>query len=405
MFKYLVVICLVALNLFAWEIALLKKEKQEVLIQKKAAIEASARQLKYNWVSPITLSASYTKSSNNDEFLFGGSVQLNQDIFRSGGIFYALDYADIKLASDLIGWEKESAGYFEELFVALLELKKLQLQLKQSEYKYKNSEIEVFLKKEQYKNGYVDITEFNNALIDKNSLLKTIMTTKQSIDEKRIALMQLTDLAPETITLPRFAVLSEETYKKNSFNILEAKLSTALADRQYDLTVTDYLPALSVNGQYGYQDYSSSYFQGGGQESTYHSIGLTLSMPLDFNTKAALQENKAAYLQNKWQLSDTEADELALYRQSMSRIGNYREHNKITRDNIRLYSDLVDISDQGVKAGYTAGYDSQTLQNTKKVDELEIAINDVNIQIELAQLYFATHAQEDGHENGYARDR
>jgi len=54
-----------------------------------------------------------------------------------------------------------------------------------------------------------------------------------------------------------------------------------------------------------------------------------------------------------------------------------------------LYDDLIKAIQAGVNAGVKTGYDLQTLKNTKSIEELEITINEINIQLELAKLHFA----------------
>lgn len=77
---------------------------------------------------------------------------------------------------------------YEELFTGLLEYKKLDFILKQNHFTLLNTEIDVFLKTQQYKTGDADITELNRALREKNAALKVKLTAKQVMIEKEIAL-------------------------------------------------------------------------------------------------------------------------------------------------------------------------------------------------------------------------
>lgn len=382
-----------AMELNALDVALLTADKQEIFKQKQRAIEANAKQLKYNWISPLSLSSSVSSSEGVDDTSYNASIRLNQDVYRSGGIGQSMSYADSKLAYDLLSLELENAILYEELLVGLLELKQLRVILEQAEYKLKNSEIEIFLKTQQYKTGNVDITEMNEALMNKNSVLKSILTTKESIINKEIGLKKLTDLPLEAISVLAFRHLTEEDFIQNSFNVLQSKLESTLAGTEYEIKKTDYLPTVSVSGQMGYQDTFKSNSQSM-IDKEYHSLGLTLSMPLDFNSKSAMEEKEASYLQSRIVVGDVEAEEKAFYQQSMNRIKNYQEHNRVTKQNMELYGQLIDVADQGFKAGYKTGYDLQTLQNTKIIDELEIRINELNIEMIKANVHFATNSGE-----------
>ena len=97
----MLVFVLISVNLFASDTYLLKKNKQEIIKQQQIEIESNTDKLKYDWVSTLTISASYSKSDIYSKYISDASVRLNQDIFRSGGILYRLKYADIKLKHDL----------------------------------------------------------------------------------------------------------------------------------------------------------------------------------------------------------------------------------------------------------------------------------------------------------------
>jgi outer membrane protein TolC len=377
-------------HLYGLDLTLLTHQKQEIFKKKKEIIEASAKQLKYNWISPLHLSSSLNQSNSNSGLGYNASIQLNQDIYRSGGIGHALSYADAQLAYNLLSLEMENAQLYQELFVGLLTLQRLKVELEQAEYQLKNSEIAIFLKTQQYKTGAVDITELNNALMSKNSTLKTLLTTKKTILSQQIALRQLTDTPLEQIKIMPFKSLAYETYIQSNFNFLQAMFNSQLTDTEYEIQKTNYLPKVSVSGQYGYQDRTTNYTQ----DNTFHSVGLTLSMPLDYNEKASLEENYASFLKSKLDIGDIKADEEAFYKQGQTAIANYQEYIEVTQKNMALYKELIDVSDQGFKAGYRTGYDLQTLKNTKIIDELEIKINKINIQIEEAKLHFASNLGE-----------
>jgi len=383
----------VTLNLWASDASLLKINKQEIINQQKKEIEANSEKLKYDWISPLTLSTSYSKNDTDKDFISDSSVGLGQDVFRSGGIFYKIDYADIKLQNSLTSLALQNTSLYEELFIGLLKLQELRLILEQAHYALLNSEIEVFLKTQQYKTGDVDITELNRALREKNILLKTELTANQAIVESEIELKKLTDMELKSISIPKFTLISKNEYEKSNYNLSIASLSTEVSDKEYKILRSNYLPTLSVNGAYGYMDNPNENFS-----DDYYKVGAVLSMPLDYNYDVTLQESKASYMRKKLEIQDTKIDELSFYEAGRSKIKNYEEHSAVTQENIELYIKLIDIVQKALKSGLKTGYDLKTLQNTKMVDELEIEINKINIQIELAQLIFVTKNGESYYE-------
>lgn len=93
----------------------------------KKKIEANAQKLKYDWITPLNLSSSYTKSNANDDAISDTSINLTQDIFRSGGIIYKIDYANVKLQNALDSLALTNTSMYQELFTGLLEYKKIWL--------------------------------------------------------------------------------------------------------------------------------------------------------------------------------------------------------------------------------------------------------------------------------------
>nr|WP_321267579.1 TolC family protein [uncultured Sulfurimonas sp.] len=390
---FFIIFFLLAFNLLASDKTLIRLNKQDIINEQKKEIEANAQKLKYDWIAPLNLSSSYTKSDTNSNAISDTSIKLNQDIFRSGGIIYKIDYANVKLKNALDSLALANTSMYQELFTGLLEYKKLHSMLKQNHFTLLNTEIDVFLKTQQYETGDADITELNRALREKNAALKLKLTAKQTLIEKEIALKKLTDIELDSIDVPKFELISQDEYKQTNYNLLVASTNKELSDKEYKITKSSYMPTLSVNGAYGYMDNPNINFN-----DDYYTIGATLSIPLDFNTKVTLQESKAIYMQNSLKIQESKIDEMANYKASVSKIETYKQHKKVIQDNIELYAKLIDITEKAVKSGLKTGYDLQTLQNTKKIDELELEISDINIQIELAKLIFTTKKGENYYE-------
>lgn len=380
-------------TLYASQSTLLRENKRDIIREKKSEIEANAKKIKYDSIAPLNLSSSYSKSSMQDEAVSDSSLSINQDIFRSGAILYRIEYADIKRESSLSSLALENSSLYASLFTALLEYKKLQLLLKQNHFTLLNSEIEVFLKTQQYQAGSVDITELNRALREKNTALKAELLAKQALVEKEIELAKLSDVEISTIEIPHFSLILEEEYQEGNYNRRVASLNKGVSNKEYQMTKSSYLPTVSINGAYGYLDNPNTNFS-----DDYYSVGATLSMPLYYNRAETLQESRAIYLQSALNIQESEIEADALYKAGVSKIKNYKAYKLVTQDNINLYTKLIDITQKALNAGIKTGYDLQTLQNTKKNDELELQISDINIQIELAKLIFATTKGENYYE-------
>jgi outer membrane protein TolC len=394
---YLILSLLFALSLDAKEDELLSQEKLNLLEQQKKQYEAEHEKLRDNWIAPLNLGASYSydKSAND---MHGDmkkiSASLSQDIFRSGGITYQINYADAKKRADEIGLNQQIAALNEELFRALLNYKKNSYELEQSRKKLANYDIEIFIKRQLYDAGKVDITELNNALMSKSSEQKNYVLLEYSMAKARLDISSLSDIDPDTYPLYSFVLVEESEYLQNSLDLRYARAKSQTYEHLYNVTKSSYLPSVAISGSAGYQNYDSKEHLAG-YNGDFYSAGISVNIPFFYNSSAAKEEAKAVYLRGAADAQDKERTKRSSYAQSVELIKSYRRYIEITSKNLSLYDDLISVTQAGVDAGYKTGYDLQTLKNSKAIDEYTIKINEINIQLELSKLHFAVNANKE----------
>ncbi|MCK9455001.1 MAG: TolC family protein [Sulfurimonas sp.] len=392
--SYIILYLLTFTSLSANEKELLSQEKQNLLLQEQNRYESEYEKLKYNWIAPLNLGASYgyDKTYTGD---YGTntniSASISQDIFRSGGITYQIEYADAKKRADEILLAKEIAAINEELFSALLNYKKTLYQKQQSELLLKNNEIEIFIKRQLYDVGKADITELNNALMAQSSELKNLASHKYMLARLREDISKVSDIDPKIFLLPEFTLVQRDSYLENNLNLNYLRLQTKSYEHLYGVTKSSYLPSVTLNANTGYQEYDSKRYDTQ-YDGSYYSAGVAINIPLAYNATATKQEAKANYLKQAAQAADTLRSTKASYAQSLELIESYRSHNEITFNNLSLYDELIEAIEAGVNTGEKTGYDLQTIKNSKAIERLNIKINEINIQIELAKLHFALKA-------------
>lgn len=379
--------------------AFLSPEKQHYFNQQQRQIDFGYEKLRYDWLSPVTLkgSGTYEKSASagvhDQRYTLSASVA--QDLFRSGGITYAIGYADTKHEADTLGLQRDISDLNRQLFNAVLSYRKNALLLEQSELKLKNSKIEIFLKQKQYEAGDIDITLLNNALMNQSSELKNNTAIRFALAQQRLEATKLSDLPIDSITLPTFTLFQKGDFLEEGWNIRYNKALSESMAQQFGQIKSSYLPKLTLIADSGLQRLDVHELPASNYSGNYYDAGLQLSIPLSYNGSAATQEAQAAYLKQQALSADTKRQSEALYEQSIAHIDSYRRTISITEENLRSYATLIDATKTAVDAGYKAGYDLQTLQNTRSIEELEIRINELNIQIELASLYsMMRHPQE-----------
>jgi len=389
---------LIPLSLLGADAAsLLSPEKQTLLKYQQEVYESEHQKLRYNWISPLNLNAIY----DYDKSAQGGyhsdtetlSASISQDIFRSGGITYQIKYADAKKQSETIRLQKDIALYNQQLFIALLNYRKNSVLLDQSRKRLENKGIEVFIKRQLYEAGKVDITELNNALMAKSVEQKSVASLKYSLAEQRYEIAKLSDINPENFQLPRFDLVGKEQFVEHQFDVEYSRAQADTLKNLSGVTSSRYLPTLALNGDVGYRRYDPQELSG--YSGNFYSAGVQLTLPLTYNASATIQEAQATYLKENASIADKKRELDAAYAQVIEKIESYRESIAITSENLILYNDLLRAIEAGVNAGTKTGYDLQTLKNTKAIEELEITINEINIQILLAQLHFALNPSKE----------
>ena len=137
--------------IFANELEILQNDKKELRQIEKKVIQEKYEADKNEWIGTIDLKSSLGKSrdfTDNQSSDMNRSVGLSfsQSIFESGGIEQSIQYAKEQLNSSLIAWENDNVLILQTIYETLLNIKKLNLQIEQSDYYLKNKDIELILK-------------------------------------------------------------------------------------------------------------------------------------------------------------------------------------------------------------------------------------------------------------------
>ncbi|MFA5460452.1 MAG: TolC family protein [Sulfurimonas sp.] len=392
---YLAMFLLSGVALWAEGIDVLSKEKQDFLFQEQKRYEGEHQKLRYNWIAPLNLNASYGYDKSATDIhsdIKTLKASIAQDIFRSGGITYAINYADAKKRADEIGLYKDISALNENLFLSLLNYKKNSYELEQSTKRLANYDIEIFIKRQLYNAGKVDITELNNALMNKSTEQKNYALLEANRAKYRLEISKVSDIDPESYPLYSFELIEEQNYLKNSFDLQYADAQSKTYKQLYNITKSSYLPSININGSTGYQSYDARE-NAMGYDGNFYNAGLSLNIPLTYNSSAAKDEAQAIFLKSSAEIQDKERSTRASYAQAIELIKGYKSYIEITSKNLSLYDELIAAISAGVDMGYKTGYDLQTLKNSKEIEKYNIKINEINIELELAKLHFSTNRE------------
>ncbi|MEA3352827.1 MAG: TolC family protein [Campylobacterota bacterium] len=369
---------------------LLNKSREDQLNFQKDKIANEHNSLKNNWISPWSIQSSINKNistTNTHTSAKKISIGFSQDIYRSGGINFSIQYANEKYKQDLYELEDERSTLLYEIYNNLLRIKKIKMQIDQNRYSLKNQDIEIYKKKIQYESGQIDIVELNNALMGKNTKIKENIILKNSLTNSLKELSRYTDLKYDEIELINFNSINKDKFLSSNLSLKIQQAKESLSQKEYQKNKSDYLPSVSLKGEYGYSQSENNTLDTT-NKGDHSSIGVYLSIPIDYFKSSKLNVSKKEHLIQKNRSIILKKELLVEYEQTINNIKLYEEHNKILNNNIELYDELLNIVLVKVKNGYVSKYDADILNNTKKIDMLELKINEISIQEQLALLFF-----------------
>lgn len=382
--------------LFANELDLLQKDKKELRQIEKEVIQKKYEGAKDDWIGTINLNSGLTRSHSfskeSDSFNKSVSIGFTQSVYESGGIEFGIKYAKDELNSETIAWENKNVEILQTIYETLLTIKKLKLQIEQSDYSLKNKDIELVLKKIQYEAGRVDIIELNNAIMSKNNQQKENISLKNSLKDKEYELSKYTSFKSNEIEIIDFKIIDKEKFLRDNLNIRYENSRVELLDTSYNQLKSSYLPKVSLNTNAGYSD-NNDLTRNEDEQSKNGSVGLNMSMPLfDITKDAKLEKSKLEVLKQKVNVTDIKNELVYEYEQILAQINTYDEYEKTIDSNLKLYDDLIMVNKSSNSAGMTSDFDLEILQNTKIINEYDLEINDINKKLQYSKLYFKTKA-------------
>lgn len=382
--------------LFSNELDLLQKDKKELRQIEKEVIQKKYEGAKDDWIGTINLNSGLTRSHSfskeSDSFNKSVSIGFSQSVYESGGIEFGIKYAKDELNSETIAWENKNVEILQTIYETLLTIKKLKLQIEQSDYSLKNKDIELILKKIQYEAGRVDIIELNNAIMSKNNQQKENISLKNSLKDKEYELSKYTSFKSNEIEIIDFKIIDKEKFLRDNLNIRYENSRVELLDTSYNQLKSSYLPKVSLNTNAGYSD-NNDLTKNADEQSKNGSVGLNMSMPLfDITKDAKLEKSKLEVLKQKVNVTDIKNELVYEYEQILAQINTYDEYEKTIDSNLKLYDDLIMVNKSSNSAGMTSDFDLEILQNTKIINEYDLEINDINKKLQYSKLYFKTKA-------------
>lgn len=348
----------------------------------KSTLESSL--LKDSWINPINISADSTKSKSANSKSTSNKIYLdiNQNIFRSGGILYTIQKA--KLQKDLAfeNYDLNLNSLNIDIYKLVLQLNKIDYQIEKQDYLIKNKSLEIDKKQAQYINGVISIEDLDSAIIEKNDLENQIEDLKTSKDDYEKQLKNLSTTSYKNISVNKLEVISLKSFLDNNKTLIIENLNSEISLKDLHITNTNYLPKVSLFSQIGYEDNNANDIN-----DDYYNYGVRVSIPLDFNMNKNKQISKINYKLSKIKGNIKKDDEINKYEATLKSLKRIDNKIKNSQKSIKNYENIYKLT-QGLYEGLLkTKQDLLTIENRLKSSKLDINILKIDKQISIYELH------------------
>ena len=389
--KRLFLLCnLIVLPLAADDLSdILSDTKQHLFDYRFEANDLQSDMLSKSWINPVTVryGKDYTtrfKSGTIDTGNF--SVYIDQPIFRSGGIYYAIKYADAVRQSNHVDITLQRRKMIGDAVTVLFQLKRNKLEQKKLHYQIRNDAIDIQQKRDSYNAGLIDSSFLDQAILKKSQDETALLQLQFNAMELRQRFSLLSDKNPDRLKLPKLKLVDKSAYLKEH---LELKRDVAHAhemDYKQKTIWAKYLPTVSLQAQYNNGDLNPL-FLSPNLNGTYYNYGFTVSMPIDVNAWSDIELSKVEKLQAATEVIDKRHTAKEEYDWIHNSLKILDKKIALAHKDEKVYSNLYRVTRNLVNAGEKTPLDAQVMKNSLQIRKLDQKIFRIDKQIQLLKLY------------------
>lgn len=370
----------IPLFLQANEQDILSKDRLQLFELNQNKVDESTKKLKKDWINPIIYK--YSKNYGESADLEKSMITVNQPIFKSGGIYKAIEYAKSSQKYSTLDIDIQRKNLIKDAYALLFNINKTNYEIKRSKIQVKNANIDINRKKEQVLNGFLDASFLDNAILDANKAKITLADLEQKKKEQINSFNNFASSNYESFDLPSFDLIDEENYLEKNLELSKTKADIDTKYQYKGVTLAKYLP--SVNATF---DYTKNHSSTNNLDDNVKNYGIAISVPLDVRTFNDIEVSQIDYLTAKLNLKNKILEEKNFYKSKLAKIDTINSKIKITKEDYKLYDSLLSVMIEESDAGLKTASDVQTLQNSQKIKALDLKIYKIDKQIELLEVY------------------
>ncbi|MBU0631872.1 TolC family protein [bacterium] len=356
-------------------------------------VEADSSKLRDSWIAPLVISYAYSKSNpnNNIQDTQKAAIVMDQPIFQSGGIYYGIKFAQASRTYSNFTLDVAKRKLIKDTIALLMQIKQTEFMKQKQDLQIKNAEINLEQKKEEYLNGQLDSGFLDSAIIQTNEANQALFDIAANEQKLISQFKSISDLDYQSAEIPTLRILNEDEFLKNNIVISQIKSQEERDRYNKNVTITKYLPKISLTAGYNWDKSENLYSSNTGtvysSETDYYNYGVKASIPLDVNTFRDVESARVDYLKSRVVAIDKQRELKALFEQVMLNIKSFENKIELSKRNKELYEKLLEDTQQLFHAGYKTQYDVDTLNNSVEIQKLDTKIYEIDKQLELLSLY------------------
>ena len=371
-------------------VEVLSADKEELLKYQKEQNQVQSNQLENAWINPITLqysknfSTQFGNTINTQQFF----IAVDQPIFKMGGIWSAIKYAKALGKANRLDIELQKRQLISQALTLLYNLKKSKLQLAKLDYTIQNDNLDIQIQKEQYEEGLTNRTLYDQALLKHNVDVTSKLELELSMAKLENDFSLLSDHDPHSFQLPNFSMLDKGRYMNNQLEVQRDTLRVEEKNQNKYMTLTKYLPELSITARYTREDLNPLFSTPGSSiKQNYFNYGFKVTLPISINSYNEIQSSKIDYLNAKITLDEKRKIVANNYKLAVKRLEIIDKKIALSQEDALHYASMLSTAIDLEKIGDQTNLDTQMVSNNVKVRELDQEIYKIDAQLELLALY------------------
>jgi len=369
---------------------ILSNDKNVLLNQQVNQSGIQTQQLEKAWINPIVMQYSKNYSTQFSTTIGTGQfvVSVDQPVFKMGGIWSAIKYAKALGQANKLEIELQKRQLVSQALTILYNLKKSKYQLQKLELMTQNDMVDIQIQKESYEEGLSNRTLYDQALLKRNQDITSRLELELSITKLENDFSLLSDSSPYALSLPSFGMISENRYMDEQLELQRDRLRVEEKKQNKFMTLTKYLPELSITGRYINEDLNPLFAQPGSSlKREYFNYGFKVTLPISVNSLNDIQSSKIDYLTAQVTLNEKKKLLVNHFKLSKKRLEIIDQKIELSKDDAKHYKSMLFTAQELESSGDSTGLDTKIVANNVKIRKIDQEIYKVDGQLELLGLY------------------